>query len=111
MKAAATRKKEEERKAKGKEGTSSSVPKAVSKGSAKRKTNEEDDHPPKKVAVTLGDAHPKKSPPKPGLGAGKGMMTSTGPVIGGTLLPPHPQGIHYRGSEDPYKANGCGSLC
>ena len=77
------RKKEEKRKTKGKEGTSSLVPKVVSKGSAKRKADGEDDHPPKKVAVTLRDAHPKKSPPKPGSGVGKGIMTSTSPVIGG----------------------------
>ena len=60
MKAAAARKKEEERKAKGKEGTSSSVPKAISKGLAKRKADGEDDHPPKKVVVTPGDAHPQE---------------------------------------------------
>ena len=83
MRAAAAHKKEEERKAKGKEGTSSSVPKVVSKGSAKRKTNGENDHSPKKVVVTPGDAHSKKSPPKSGPGAGKGMMTSTSPVIEG----------------------------
>ena len=76
-------KKEEERKAKGKERMTSSIPKAVSKGLTKRKADREDDRLPKKVVVTLGDAHPKKSPPKPGPGAGKGMMTSTGPVIGG----------------------------
>ena len=81
VRAAAARKKEEERKAKEKEGTSSSVPKAISKGSTKRKADGEDDRLPKKVAVTLGDAHPKKSPPKPGPGMGKGMMTSTSPVI------------------------------
>ena len=62
---------------------SSSVPVAVSKGSAKRKVDREDDHPPKKVVVSPGDAHPKKSPPKPGHGASKWMMTSTGPVIEG----------------------------
>ena len=83
MKAAATRKKEEAKKAKGQEGTSLLVPTAVSKGSTKRKVNGEDDHPPKKVAVNLGDAHLKKSPPKPGHGVGKGMMTSTSPVIEG----------------------------
>ena len=83
MKAAATRKKEEAKKAKGQEGTSLLVPTAVSKGSTKRKVVGEDDHPPKKVAVNLGDAHLKKSPPKPGHGVGKGMMTSTSPVIEG----------------------------
>ena len=84
MRAAVARKKEEEKKAKGKEGTSSSVPKAISKGSAKRKNDEENDHPLKKVAVILGDAHSKKSPPKPGPGVGKGMMTLTGPIIEGS---------------------------
>ena len=63
--------------------TSSSILAAISKGSAKRKVDGEDDHPPKKVAVNLGDAHPKKSPPKPGRSACKEMMTLTGPVIEG----------------------------
>ena len=81
VKAATTGKKEEAKKAKGQEGTSSSVPSAVSKGLAKRKVNGEDDCPPKMVAVSRWDAHPKKSPPKPGRGASKGMMTSTGLVI------------------------------
>ena len=70
MGVAVTRKKEEAKKTKGQEGTSLSVPKAISKGLAKRKVDEE-------------DAHPKKSPPKPGRGAGKGMMTSMDPVIEG----------------------------
>ena len=83
MGVAVTRKKEEAKKTKGQEGTSLSVPKAISKGLAKKKVDEEDDHPPKKVAVTPEDAHPKKSPPKPGRGAGKGMMTSMDPVIEG----------------------------
>ena len=83
VRAVAAHKKEEERKAKGNEGMSSSVPKVVSKGSAKRKTDGENDCPPKKVAVTPGDASSKKSPSKPGPNAGKGMMTSTGPAIGG----------------------------
>ena len=83
VKAATAGKKEEAKKAKGQEGTSSSVPTAVSKGSAKRKVDGEDDHPSKTVAVSPWDAHPKKSPPKPGRGTSKGMMTSTGPVIEG----------------------------
>ena len=83
VRAAAARKKEEAKKAKGQEGMPSSVPKAVSKGSAKRKTDKRNDRPPKKVAVTSGDAHPKKPSPKPGHGAGKGLMTSTGPVTEG----------------------------
>ena len=68
VRAATARKREKERKAKGNEGTSSSVPKVVSKGSAKRKTDRENDHPPKKVAITPGDSSSKKSPPKPGPG-------------------------------------------
>ena len=83
VRAAAARKKEEAKKAKGQEGTPSSIPKAVSKGSAKRKTDRGNDRPPKKVAVTSGDAHPKKPSPKPGHGADKGLMTSTGPVAEG----------------------------
>ena len=75
VRAAAACKEEEEKKTKGQEGTSSLVPKAVSKGLAKRKADGEDDRPPKKVAITPGDAHPKKSPPKPGHGASKGMMS------------------------------------
>ena len=80
---AAARKKKEAKKAKGQEGMTLSVPAAVSKGSAKRKVDEEDDCPPKKVAISPRDACPKKSPPKPSRGASKGMMTSTGPVIEG----------------------------
>ena len=83
VKATSAYKNEEERKAKGKEGTSSSVPKAISEGSAKSKTDGENDCLPKKVAITPRDVNSKKSPPKPGLGVGKGMMTSTGPIIEG----------------------------
>ena len=82
VRAAAGCKKEEERKAK--EGASSSTPKAIAKGLAKRKVNGKDDRPPKKAAVTPGDEHlKKKSPPKSSRGAGKGVMTSSGPVIKG----------------------------
>ena len=83
VRAAAAHKKEEERKVKGKEGTSSSVPKAIYKGLAKRKTDGDNDRLLKKVVVTPRDAYSKKSPPKSGPGAGKGMMTSAGPVIEG----------------------------
>ena len=83
MRVAAARKKKEAKKAKGQEGMTSSVPAAVSKGLAKRKIDEEDDCPPKKVAISPRDARPKKSPSKPGRGASKGMMTLTGPVIKG----------------------------
>ena len=82
VRVATTHKKEEERKAK--EGASSLAPKAVAKGSAKRKANGKNDRPPKKAAITLGDEHlKKKSPPKSSRGAGKGVMTSSGPVIEG----------------------------
>ena len=84
VRAAVAHKKEGENRAKGKEGASSIVPKAVPKGLAKRKANGKDDRPSKKAAVTLGDADPKKkSPLKPRCSEGKRMMTSTGPVIEG----------------------------
>ena len=84
MREAVACKKEEEKRAKGKEGASSLVPKVVPKGLAKRKANRKDDRPSKKAVVTLGDADPKKkSPLKPRRGEGKRMMTSTGPVIEG----------------------------
>ena len=83
MRATATRKKEEDKKTKGTKGNSSLVPKVVHKGSAKRKTDRDSDCLPKKAVVTPGDANSKKSPLKLGPGAGKGMMTSAGPVIEG----------------------------
>lgn len=83
VRAVAARKKEEAKKAKGQEGTSSSVPKAISKSSTKRKTDGENDRPPKKVAINFGDVHSKKPSPKPSHGTGKGLMTSTGPVTEG----------------------------
>ena len=43
MRDAAARKKEEERKAKGKDGTSSSAHKAIAKGSTKRKGDGKDE--------------------------------------------------------------------
>ena len=85
MKVTAARKKEEEKKTKGIEGNSSSVPKAVHKGSTKRKTDGDSDRLPKKAAVTPRDANSKKSPPKSGPGASKGIMTSIGLVIEGPL--------------------------
>ena len=81
VRAAVARKKEEERKAKETKGVSSSAPKTVSKVS-KGKPNGKDDRPSKKVAVTPKDVPPKKSPLKLSQGAGKGVMTSSGPVIG-----------------------------
>ena len=57
-----------------------STPKTVAKP-AKRKPDGSDGRPSKKAAVTPGDSAPKeKSPLKPSHGAGKGVMTSLGPV-------------------------------
>ena len=79
---AAARKKEE-RLAKGTEEGNSSAPKSVSKVS-KRKTDGDEDRPSKKAAVTPGDASLKrKSSLKPSHGAGKGVMTSSSPVLEG----------------------------
>ena len=75
--------KKEERLAKGREEGNSSIPKSVSKVS-KRKIDGDDECPSKKAAVTPGDASPKeKSSLKPSHGAGKGVMTSSGPVLEG----------------------------
>ena len=47
----------------------------------KRKPYGSDSRPTKKATITPGDEPLKeKSPPKPSHGAGKGVMTSTGPV-------------------------------
>ena len=83
IRAAAARKKEEARLAKGTEEGNSSVPKSVSKVS-KRKLDKDDDRPSKRTVVTPGDTSPnRKSSLKPSHGAGKGIMTSSGPVIEG----------------------------
>ena len=83
IKVAAAHKKEEARLAKGTEEGNLSVPKFVRKV-LKRKPDGDDDRPSKRTAVTPGDASPKgKSPLKPSHGVGKGIMTSTGPVIEG----------------------------
>ena len=80
IRAAAARKKEE-RLAKGTEEGNSSTPKSVSKAS-KRKSDGDDASPSKKTVVIPGDASPKgKSSLKPSHGAGKGVMTSSGPVL------------------------------
>ena len=50
----AQQKKKEENKVKG-DRASSSAPKAVGKGTHKRKANGKDDSPPKKPSVTIGD--------------------------------------------------------
>ena len=82
IRAAAARQKEE-RKNKEVAGEASSTPKVVAKVT-KRKLDGGDSRPTKKVAVTPRDEPLKeKSPPKPSHGAGKGVMTSTGPVSEG----------------------------
>ena len=60
-----------------------STPKTITKA-VKRKPDRSDDRPSKKAAVTPGDNAPKeKSHLKPSHGAGKGVMTSSGPIIEG----------------------------
>ena len=79
IRAAATRKKEE-RLMKGAEEGDSSAPKTVSKAS-KRKADEDGTRPSEKTITIPGDASPKgNSALKPSHGAGKGAMTSSGPV-------------------------------
>ena len=79
IRAAATRKKEE-RLMKGAEEGDSSAPKTVSKAS-KRKADEDGARPSEKTITIPGDASPKgNSALKPSHGAGKGAMTSSGPV-------------------------------
>ena len=78
---AAVARKKEERLAKGTEEGNSSAPKSVSKAS-KRKSDGEDARPSKKTVVIPSDASPKgKSSLKPSHGAGKGVMSSFGPVL------------------------------
>ena len=80
---AAVGRKKKERLAKGTEEGNSSVPKFVSKVS-KRKPDGDDDRPSKLTAIILGDASSNgKSSLKPSHGAGKGVMTSSGPVLEG----------------------------
>ena len=82
IRAAATRKKEE-RLAKGTEEGDLSAPKSINKAS-KRKADGDDTRPSKKTVVIPGDGSPKgKSSVKPSCGAGKGVMTSSGPVLEG----------------------------
>ena len=81
VRAAIARRKEEEKKAKGKEGVSSSAHKVIGKEAPKRKADGKDDYPSKKVFVTHGDKLPKMPlPSKPSHLAGKGLMTTSGPV-------------------------------
>ena len=66
-----------------KEGNSS-APKSVSKAS-KRKSDGDDIRPSKKTVAIPGDASSKgKSSLKPSHGAGKGVMTSSGPILEGS---------------------------
>ena len=59
------------------------MPKTIAKVS-KRKPDENDDRPSKKVAVTLGDMPPKKKLPlKSSRGTGRGVVTSSSLVIEG----------------------------
>ena len=82
IRAAAAHKKEE-RLAKGTEEGDSSAPKSVSKA-LKRKADGDGARPSKKTVAILGDASLKgKSALKPSHGAGKGAMTSSGPVLEG----------------------------
>ena len=75
--------KKEERMTKGVEVGDLSAPKIVSKTS-KRKADGEGSCPSKKTVTIPGDASPKgKSTLKPSHGAGKGAMTSSGPVSKG----------------------------
>ena len=76
VRAAAARKKKEE---KIKVGESTSAPKAIDKGVTKRKNDEKDDCLSKKAFVTPTEKLPQKSSP-PKHGAGKGLMTTLGPV-------------------------------
>ena len=79
IRAAATRKKEE-RLMKGAEEGDSSAPKTVNKAS-KRKVDEDGARPSEKTITIPGDASSKgNSALKPSHGAGKGAMTSSGPV-------------------------------
>ena len=78
---AAVARKKEERLAKGTEEGNSSAPKSISKAS-KRKSDGDDARPSKKTVVILGDASPKgKSSLKPSHGVGKGVITSSGPIL------------------------------
>ena len=67
-----------EKKAQEAGGEALSTPKASTK-QAKRKPDRSDHRPIKKTTVTSGAAK-EKSPPKPSHDAGKGAMTSLGPV-------------------------------
>lgn len=79
VKAAAASKKKKEN-----DGASSLAPKDVTKVTSKRKSEGKDNRPLKKGPIIPVGNKPKKSSPfKPNHGVGKGLMTSTGPVIQG----------------------------
>ena len=80
IRAAAARLKEEKKAQE--ETAPSSTPKIV-KGSSKRKTDGDNSRPPKKAAVGSGSEPPRRPSPKSTHGAGKGVMTSSGPVLQG----------------------------
>ena len=98
---AATAYKKEERLMKGAEEGDSSAPKSVSKAS-KRKSDGDDASPSKKTVVIPNDASPKgKSSLKPSHGAGKGVMTSSGPI---------PEGPSYLLTHKAYAIGEVGSF-
>ena len=69
-----------------KEEASTSAPKVVGKGSLKRKNEGKANRPLKKGSVILvGNKQKKLLPFKPNHGAGKGLMTATGPVTQGIV--------------------------
>jgi len=81
---AAQQKKKEENKVKG-DGASLSAPKAVGKGTHKRKADGKDDRPPKKPSITVKDKSLKKlMSPETGHSVGKGLMTSSSPIAQGS---------------------------
>ena len=82
--AAAAKKKQLERT--GGESTPPSAPRPVGKVGAKRKGDGRDDRQGKKVAPTPGDTSSRRpSPPRTAHGAGKGLMTSSGPIVQGSV--------------------------
>ena len=69
------------RKQKEKEGSSTSAPKGVDKGSSKRKNEGKDNRPLKKgPVIPTSDKQKKSLPSKPGQRADKGLMTTIGPI-------------------------------
>ena len=85
IRAAAAAKKKQQEKAGG-ESTPPSAPRPVGKVTAKRKPDGREDSPGKKAAPTPGDKSSRRpSPPRPVHGAGKGPMTSSGPISQGSV--------------------------